>query len=59
MNDYFSTVRSGLAAAVEQRAHLPWWTRVRLAHGRALAVVFAALVIASPAVAAGGREPRC
>jgi hypothetical protein len=52
MSDYFSTVRSELAAAVEQRAHLPWWRRVRLAHGRTLAVVFAALVIASPGVAA-------
>jgi len=52
MNDYFSTVRSGLAAAVEQRAHLPWWRRVRLRHGRALAVVFAVLVVASPGVAA-------
>jgi len=29
----------------------PWWTRVRLTHGRALAAVFAALVVASPAVA--------
>ena len=54
MSDYFSTVRSELAAAVEQRAHLPWWRRVRLTHGRALAVVFAVLVVASPGVAAVG-----
>jgi hypothetical protein len=52
VSDYFSTVRQGLGDAVERRAHLRWYRRVRLSHGRALAVVFAALVIAAPAAAA-------
>lgn len=52
MSDYFSDVRRGLGDAVERRSHLRWYRRVRLAHGRALVGVFAALVIATPAVAA-------
>jgi hypothetical protein len=52
MSDYFSDVRQGLGDAVERRAHLRWYSRLRLAHGRPLAIVFAALVIATPAVGA-------
>jgi hypothetical protein len=52
MSDYFATVRDGLAEAVERGQHLRWYTRVRLGHGRALAVVVTALVVATPAVGA-------
>jgi hypothetical protein len=52
MSDYFSTVREGLAQAVTQRAHLRWYRRLRVPHGRPLALVLAALVVATPAVGA-------
>jgi hypothetical protein len=52
MSDYFSTLKQGLGDAVERRAHLPWYSRLRLRHGRALVVVVAALVVATPAVGA-------
>ena len=52
MSDYFSTIRQGLADAVERRAHLRWYQRLRVPHGRPLAIVLAALVVATPAVAA-------
>jgi hypothetical protein len=52
MSDYFSTLKQGLGDAVERRAHLPWYSRLRLGHGRALVVVVAALVVATPAVGA-------
>ena len=52
MSDYFSTVRQGLADAVERRAHLRWYQRLRIPHGRPLAVVVVALVVAAPAVGA-------
>jgi hypothetical protein len=52
MSDYFAGVRGDLAGAVARRKHLPWYTRVKFQHGRAVAVVVAALVIATPAVAA-------
>ena len=52
MSDYFSTVRQELADAVERRAHLRWYQRLRIPHSRPLAVVAVALVVAAPAVAA-------
>lgn len=50
MSDYFSTVRQGLADAVERRAYRRWYQRPRIPHGRSLAVVVVALVVAAPAV---------
>ena len=52
MSDYFSTVRQGLADAVERRAHQRWYHRLGIPRGRSLAVVVVALVVAAPAVAA-------
>jgi hypothetical protein len=52
MSDYFSTVRQGLAEAVKRRAHLRWYQRLGVPHGRSLALVLAALVVATPAVGA-------
>ena len=52
MSDYFSTVRHELANAVERRAHLRWYQRLRVPHSRSMAIVLAALVVAAPAVAA-------
>ncbi len=52
MSDYFSTIRQELAEVVERRAHLRWYHRLRLPHGRPLAIVLAALVVATPAVGA-------
>jgi hypothetical protein len=52
MSDYFSTVRQELAAAVTRRAHLRWYQRLRVPHGRPLALVLAALAVATPAVGA-------
>lgn len=51
-DDYFSTVRHGLADAVERRAHLRWYRRLRFPRGRPLALVLVALVVATPAVGA-------
>jgi hypothetical protein len=52
MSDYFATVREGLGDAVERRQHRHWYARLRVAHGRALAVVLTALVVTTPAVGA-------
>ena len=58
MSDYFSDVKQGLGDAVERRSHLRWYSRVRerlnpsASRSRSLAVVLAALVIATPAVGA-------
>lgn len=52
MSDYFSTVKQGLGDAVERRAHLRWYRRLHVPHGRPLAIVIAALVVATPAVGA-------
>lgn len=52
MNDYFSTVRQELATAVGRRAHLRWYRRLAVRHGRPLAVAIVALVVAAPAVGA-------
>lgn len=53
MSDYFSNVKQGLGDAVERRAHVRWYTRLlRTPYGRPLVVLFAALVIATPAVGA-------
>jgi hypothetical protein len=55
MSDYFAAVKAELASAVDRRAHVPWYLRVRLpASHRGLVVVFATLMIATPAVAAVG-----
>lgn len=56
MNDYFDQLERELKDAVRRRAHLPWYARMRqlpLRH-RGLAVLVAALVIATPTVAAVG-----
>jgi hypothetical protein len=52
MNDYFDQVERDLRAAVERKAHLPWYRRGRLPHPRALGVLLAAVIIAAPAYAA-------
>jgi hypothetical protein len=52
VSDYFSTVRQGLAEAVKRRAHLRWYQRLRVPHGRPLALVLAAFAVATPAVGA-------
>jgi hypothetical protein len=52
MSDYFSELKRGLGDAVEHRSHLRWYSRLRLSHGRGLVVLFATLVIATPAVGA-------
>jgi hypothetical protein len=53
MNTYFDRVQDGIGDAVKQGRHRPWHTRLRhLGRARALAVVFAALVVATPAVGA-------
>ncbi len=56
MNDYFDDLEVGLRDAVKRRAHLPWYVRVsRLSvRHRGLAALAAALVIATPTVAAVG-----
>jgi hypothetical protein len=58
MSDYFSDVRQGLGDAVERRAHIRWYSRLRerlnprTSRTRSLTVVLAALLIATPAVGA-------
>lgn len=47
MRDYFSTVGHELADAVERRAHLRWYQRLRVPHGL-LAAVVAVLAVATP-----------
>jgi len=55
MSDYFEAVKAELVNAVDRRVHIRWYQRVRRPAGhRGLVVVVAALVIASPAVAAVG-----
>ena len=55
MSDYFSEVKTELVSAANRRAHVPWWARVRLpVRHRGLAIVVAALVVATPAIAAVG-----
>jgi hypothetical protein len=52
LSPYFDHVERELRSAVRQRKHLPWYTRLRARHPRALVTVLAALVIAGPAAAA-------
>jgi hypothetical protein len=53
MNSYFDQVQSEIGAAVRTGQHLPWYKRLRpTGRARALAVVLAALVLATPAVGA-------
>lgn len=53
MSSYFDRVEQGMREAVERRAHRPWYVRVRHArHAPGLAVLLAALVVATPAVGA-------
>jgi hypothetical protein len=53
MSNYFDQVQRGIGDAVRRGVHLPWYTRL-LQHrsSRPLAVVLAALVVTTPAVAA-------
>jgi hypothetical protein len=56
MSDYFDELEAGLRDAVKQRAHLPWYRRVgsmSLRH-RGVVAIIAALVVATPTVAAVG-----
>jgi hypothetical protein len=52
MSDYFEHVERELRGVVRSRAHLPWHVRWRPRRSRALAVVFACLVLSGAAVAA-------
>jgi hypothetical protein len=53
MSSYFDRVEQGLCDAVARRAHRPWYIRLRrLGRAHPLAVVLAALVVATPAVGA-------
>jgi hypothetical protein len=53
MNSYFDRVQSEIGAAVSGGRHLPWYVRLRhTGRARGLVVVFAALVVATPAVGA-------
>jgi hypothetical protein len=53
MSSYFDQVKREIGDAVRHGTHLPWYRRVLASRSsRALAVVFAALVVATPAVAA-------
>jgi hypothetical protein len=53
MNDYFDQVEHDMAEAVRRHAHMPWYIRIRdIGRSRALVVVLAALVVATPAVGA-------
>lgn len=53
MSDYFDQVEQHLRDAVRRRAHVPWYVRVRgISRTRALVVVLAALVVATPAIGA-------
>ncbi|HEX3764318.1 MAG TPA: hypothetical protein VHW23_36740 [Kofleriaceae bacterium] len=53
MNSYFDQLQREIAAAVSDGRHLPWYRRVRYTgRARALIVVVAALVVATPAVGA-------
>jgi hypothetical protein len=56
MSDYFDELEHGLRDAVRRRAHLPWYARLRQLSLRhpGLAVLFAALVVATPTVGAVG-----
>ena len=56
MNDYFDELEAGLRGATRRRAHLPWYRRIgqMSLRQRRLAAVVAALVIATPTVAAVG-----
>lgn len=56
MNDYFDALELGLRDAVRRRAHLPWYRRLGQlpVRRRSLAALVAALVIATPTVAAVG-----
>jgi hypothetical protein len=56
MSDYFDELEIGLRDAIRRRAHLPWYTRLgqlSVRH-RGLAALVAALVVATPTVAAVG-----
>lgn len=51
MSSYFDRVEQQLGDAVERRAHRPWYVRLlTVSRTRTLAVVLAALVIATPSV---------
>ncbi len=53
MNSYFDRVQSEIGIAVSRGRHLPWYARLRHAgRARALLVVLAALVVATPTVGA-------
>jgi hypothetical protein len=53
MNSYFDQVQREIGAAVSGGRHLPWYRRFsHTRHARALVVVLAALVVATPAVGA-------
>lgn len=56
MSDYFDELEAGLRDATRRRAHLPWYRRVGQMplRQRGLVAVVAALVIATPTVAAVG-----
>jgi len=53
MSSYFDRVEQGMSEAVERRMHRPRYLRILgVARGRTLTVLFAALVVATPAVGA-------
>ena len=53
MNDYFDQVEQGMREAVRRRRHIPWYIRLAsIGRPRALVLVLAALVVATPAVGA-------
>src|ERR1700735_4205359 len=55
MTDYFDQFEAELKDALSRKSHLPWHKRLRLpVRHRGLAVLVAALVIATPTVAAVG-----
>lgn len=55
MNDYFDELEQALKDAVARRAHLRWFSRLRLPlRHRGLVIGLATLVVAAPAVAAVG-----
>lgn len=55
MNDYFDQLEQVLKEAVARRAHLRWYARVpALVRPRGVAILIAALVVATPTVAAVG-----
>jgi hypothetical protein len=53
MSSYFDRVEQGMCDVVGRRAHRPWYVRLRHArHAPGLAVLLAALVVATPAIGA-------